>query len=153
MHESTNGRLYSDKMSLRVVYLNQIERASEEERNTGVYRWAKMISAKDWEVLGAMAEHNEYMKEAYGELEKINADKALRYQYLREEMAASDETTIRNACFREGEKSGVEQRIKQGIERYSQLILKLVEHNRQEDITRAAKDSAVLQVLYDEFGL
>ena len=101
-----NGRLYSDKLSLRVVYLSQLEHASEADRQTDVYRWAKMISAKDWEELKAMADQNDAMREAYEEVEKINADCALRWQYLKEEMRASDEATLRHWCFQNGMEDG-----------------------------------------------
>lgn len=80
-------------------------------------------------------------------MEKINADKALRYQYLREKMAASDTTTTWNFCFREREKKGMEQ----GMERYSLLILKLTEDERLEEIIKA--DSATLQQLYQKYQI
>ena len=90
-----SGKVYSDKLGLRMLYLNQLEKVSEEEKDSDVYHWAKLISSKDWEVLTNMAKTNEYMQAAVDELEKINLDKALRYEYLRREMQASDETTIR----------------------------------------------------------
>ena len=60
----------------------------------------------NWKVLTNMAKTNEYMQAAVDELEKINLDKALRYEYLRREMQASDETTIREYYTELGEKKG-----------------------------------------------
>ena len=41
-----------------------------------------------------MAKRNRYMKEAVEELERLNADKELRYLYLERLKAASDEATM-----------------------------------------------------------
>lgn len=87
--------IYSDKLSLRMLYLNQLDKVSEEETREEVYKWAKLISAKDWKVLREMAENNEYMKAAVEEMDKINSDREMRYRYLKKEMEMSDETTIR----------------------------------------------------------
>lgn len=85
--KKTNGRVYCSKVSLRVLYLNQLGKATKEERETDVYRWARLISARDWEVLKKMAGTDEYMNAAVEEMEKINADKNLRYQYLMDEIS------------------------------------------------------------------
>lgn len=55
-----------------------------------------------------LAQDNEATKAAQEELEKINADKELRYLYLRSEMTASDETIIRNYYTKLGRDEGVE---------------------------------------------
>ena len=89
-----------------MLYLNQLECASKEESEQEVYKWAKLISAKDWKVLIEMAENNEYMKATVEEMEKINSDESLRYLYLKKEMALSDETTIRNYYTGKGREEG-----------------------------------------------
>ncbi|MBT9778693.1 Rpn family recombination-promoting nuclease/putative transposase [Clostridium sp. MCC353] len=105
MDEKTHV-IYSDKLSLRMLYLNQLDLTSKEEAEEEVYKWAKLISAKDWKVLREMSEKNEYMKVAVDEMEKINSDRELRYRYLKEEMRLSDETTIRNAYTNKGREEG-----------------------------------------------
>lgn len=74
MDEKT-GQVYSDKMGLRVLYLKKLETASEEERQTEVYHWARLISAKDWGVLQELSERNEYLKEAVEEMKLINRNR------------------------------------------------------------------------------
>lgn len=39
--------LYSDKMSLRVLQLSQLSKATPEERKSEIYAWAEMISTDD----------------------------------------------------------------------------------------------------------
>ena len=48
-----------------------------------------------------MAKRNRYMKEAVEELERLNADKELRYLYLERLKAASDEATMQSTCWQE----------------------------------------------------
>ena len=59
-----NCRVYSSKLSLRVLYLKQIENATEEEKQTDVYKWARLISVRGWEELKRMAGSDEYMNPA-----------------------------------------------------------------------------------------
>ena len=152
-----SGKVYSDKLGLRMLYLNQLEKASEEEKQTDIYRWAKLISAKDWEVLTNMAKTNEYMQEAVDELEKINRDKALRYEYLRREMRDSDEATIREYYTelgeKKGEKIGEKRGIKKGEDCFAQLTSHLLQDSRTDDLLRATGDEAFRNLLYHEYGI
>ncbi len=62
--DDRNCRVYSSKLSLPVLYLRLIENATEEEKQTDVYRWARLISVRGWEELKRMAGSDEYMKAA-----------------------------------------------------------------------------------------
>ena len=55
-----------------------------------MYRWARLITAQDWEVLRDMAMQDEYKAEAVKEMVKINSDRALRYEYISREIARMD---------------------------------------------------------------
>ena len=88
--EEHTGQVYSDKLSLRVLYLKKLEDADETEQQTEIYRWAKLITAEDREVLRGMAMQDEYKAEAVKEMEKINSDRALRYEYISREIARMD---------------------------------------------------------------
>ncbi|MCI8578292.1 MAG: Rpn family recombination-promoting nuclease/putative transposase [Lachnospiraceae bacterium] len=88
--EEHTGQVYSDKLSLRVLYLKKLEDADEAEQQTEIYRWAKLITAEDWEVLRGMAMQDEYKAEVVKEMEKINSDRALRYEYISREIARMD---------------------------------------------------------------
>ena len=143
MDEKTR-KVYSDKLSLRMLYLNQIEQVSEEERQTEVYQWAKLISAKDWKVLMKMAERNEYMKETISELEKINSDKELRYRYLKRELRGSDEATIRNYYLDKGKVEGESLIL--------DLVCKMLENGRsKEEIDRMKSDNAFKEEMVKKY--
>lgn len=93
-----------------------MENVTEEEKKTDVYKWARLISASDWEVLKEMAGTNEYMSAAVEEMEKINLDKNLRYQYLMREKAAADKVNIRNYYTKQGMEMGIRALIQDNLE-------------------------------------
>lgn len=130
--------VYCSKLSLYVLYLNQLENVTEEEKKTDVYKWARLISASDWEVLKEMAGTDEYMSAAVEEMEKINLDKNLRYQYLMREKAAADEVNIRNYYTKQGIAEGIEM----GIQA-------LIQDNLEEGIPR----ERTIAKLIKRFGL
>ena len=100
-----------------------------------------------------MAKTNEYMQAAVDELEKINLDKALRYEYLRREMQASDETTIREYYTELGEKKGREAGRTEGEDLFADLTSRLIRDSRTDDLLRAANDKAFRNLLYLEYDL
>lgn len=133
-------KVYSGKQSLRVLYLKKLKDATEEEKKTAVYKWARLISAQDWEVLREMAGSDDYMNAAVEEMEKINTDKNLRYRYLMSEKAASDETTLRNYYTNKGRKEGREEgaliKLTSQIRRKQQkgITVELIAQMLEEDI-------------------
>ena len=143
--EEHTGQVYSDKLSLRVLYLKKLENADETEQQTEVYRWARLITAQDWEVLGDMAMQDEYKAEAVKEMVKINSDRALRYEYISREIArmdavsyAKDKEKLRTE--KEKLRSGQEQ-LRSGQEqlRSGQAELRSSQeklHKREENVTR-----------------
>lgn len=147
------GRLYSDKISLRVLQLNQLEKATEQQRKSELYLWAKMISADDWEVLEMLAKKNAYIGEAVKELEKINSDPVKRYEYLCREKKELDENTIRNYFMEIGRDEGIAKGEAKSEARYSRLILKLSEAGELDKIVRAASDPEFLDQLYLKYGI
>lgn len=129
-----NNRLYSDKISVRVLQLEKLNSATEAEQNTEVYQWAKMISAEDWGVIFKMAEQNEYMKAAADEMERINTQQEMRYLYLQREKKLHDEATIKRYYTELGVKEGIEQGIEQGADRVLNAIKMLKIEKSLEEI-------------------
>ncbi|WP_215700356.1 Rpn family recombination-promoting nuclease/putative transposase, partial [Clostridium sp. MCC353] len=147
MDEKTHV-IYSDKLSLRMLYLNQLDRTSKEENEEEVYKWAKLISAKDWKVLREMAEKNEYMKAAVEEMGKINSDQELRYRYLKEEMRLSDETTIRNAFINKGREEGRAE----GLQMMLRLIKSMLKDGiGQEELDRLETDEEFKEKMIEKY--
>mgnify|MGYP002510373330 FL=1 len=122
MDEKTR-QIYSDKLGLRVLYLKKLNRATRKERKSEVYHWAKLISARDWDALRRIAMQDEYKAEAVREMEKINADRYLRYEYISQEIAQLDENTrraeerrLREVAHEAGRLEGLEAGRLEGLE-------------------------------------
>ena len=73
-----NHEKYSDKFTLSVVNLNQIELATEEDRQYGIDHWARLFRADTWEVIKKMAQNNEYISSAAETMLASSQDASLR---------------------------------------------------------------------------
>ena len=112
-------------MSLRVLYLEKIKQADEEERQTEVYHWARLISAKEWKELMEMGMQDEYKQEVVKEMERINADRALRYQYITREIQQMDRNSMQDDWLQQGIQQGMQQGMRQGIQGAIDMLRKL----------------------------
>ena len=74
------GQLYSSKFSIHVLELNKIELATEEDKEYGIDRWARLFKAITWEELRMISKDNSTLQQASNELYTINADEILRQQ-------------------------------------------------------------------------
>ncbi len=64
-----------------------------------------------------------------------------------------DEEKVLAQIGQEHYEDGVEQGIEQGEQRFASLTEKLMEENRYDDLSRATKDKAFREELYQELGL
>jgi len=73
-----NHEIYSDKFTLSVVNLNQIELATEEDRKYGIDHWARLFKATTWEAIKQMARENEYVSSAAETMFESSQDASMR---------------------------------------------------------------------------
>lgn len=66
--------LFSDKLTLHVIDLTQIELATEEDRFWGIDYWARLFTATTWEEVKMIAEKDIHMKAAAEEMYLLSAD-------------------------------------------------------------------------------
>lgn len=93
MKNIRTGKIYSDKFSLRVVDLTQIENATEEDKRYRIDYWARLFKATTWEEVQNMAKENEYLAEASKALFMMNADDLARERsYAREDRMRYERT-------------------------------------------------------------
>ena len=81
------SELYSDKLAISVVNLNQIELATEEDRKYGIDRWAQLFKATTWEAIKQMAQENEYISSAAETMFESSQDDSMRFIMERVEEA------------------------------------------------------------------
>ena len=75
-------RIYSDKFSLYVLDLSQIDLATEEDCFWQVDEWAKLFKATTWEEIKMIADKNEYLTETSNTLCDLYADRNVRERCL-----------------------------------------------------------------------
>lgn len=93
---------YSRKLSLNVLDLTQIDRATEEDKCFGIDRWAALFRATTWEELRMITKNNEYMDDGAQVLLTMNSDQTIRDMcYFRER--AEIEEKYRNDLIKKQE--------------------------------------------------
>ena len=150
-------KIFNRKFALRVLDLTQLEKVSEEEKETDLYYWAKLFQSKSWEEITMLAEKNEAIREAAATIKKLNADERIKMQCEAREQLEHDMVSAYHHGIDVGEKRGIKLGEKRGMElgenRTNQLYRYLTEQNRMEDIVRATADAAYREELYQEFNL
>ena len=151
--EEKTGKVYSDKLSLRVLYLKKTEDADEEERQTEVYQWARLISAKVWEELMEMGMQDEYKQEAVKEMERINADRALRYQYITREIEQMDKNSMQEDWLEQGIQQGIQIGKQQEQQRLFELLDRMRAAGEEEQFWLLKDNQEQLEKKYREYQL
>lgn len=130
-------RVYSDKMQLNVLCLTQIENATQKDRDSGLYSWAKVFRATAWEELKALADHNKVIQDTIVTIAQLSEDEKIRQQCERREKYERDRISAINF----------------GKQQICSLIQLLSDAGRQDDIVRIAADEDYRDQLLQEFGL
>ena len=90
-----NHHLYSDKLTLGVVDLNQINLATQEDKTYKIDNWARLFKAETWEAIKMLAKEDKYLEETATSLYVANADELLLEQCRAREEAERHERTIK----------------------------------------------------------
>ena len=140
-------RIYSDKFSLYVLDLSQIDLATGEDCFWQVNEWAKLFKATTWEEIKMTADKNEYLTETSNTLCDLYADRNVRERCLdrieynlrmkryeddiaryKEEIMLKDKALEENQKAREKDKKTIkEQSI--ALDEKDALIKRLMEEN------------------------
>lgn len=96
---------YSDKMSIRVLQLNQLEREVDEQIRSEIYDWARLFKAETWEEMRMLAEKDESIKECVFTYKELTADEKARMQ----SEARDDYYQRLNWAEERGRRKGMEQ--------------------------------------------
>ena len=87
-------QVYSDKFTLSVVDLTQIENATDEDKSSKIDYWARLFKAKTWEELQMLAQNDEYLQEAANSIRIANEAEIVREQCRAREDALRRERTL-----------------------------------------------------------
>ena len=87
-------QVYSDKFTLSVVDLTQIDNATNEDKSSKIDYWARLFKAKTWEELQMLAQNDEYLQEAATSIRIANEAEIVREQCRAREDALRRERTL-----------------------------------------------------------
>ena len=99
-----SNHIYSDKPSIRMLNLKQIENGTDNECQSGLYQWAKLFKTTTWEKIKMLAKDDSSISEFTFTLYEMNEDEKIRYQCFAKERYEHDRASV------------IEYDIEQGIE-------------------------------------
>jgi predicted transposase/invertase (TIGR01784 family) len=102
--EDQSGRLYTDVLEIQVMELPKLK--GEFPDNDDVYCWMKFFSGKSREEFKQMAKTNEYLDEAYQQLQHLSADEVKRMEYEAREKAIRDHNAMMETALEQGMQQG-----------------------------------------------
>ena len=100
-----SGHIYTRDFSLRVLYLNHIDMATDADRSSGLDYWAKAFLASTWEDLKGLAERGDVFKEVAEEMYTVNADVSQRSLAEAHRKYVETFTTLTNGLARAEKKA------------------------------------------------
>lgn len=75
-----NQHVFSDKLRISVVNLNQTELATEDDKKYGIDLWARVFKATTWEEIEMLAQKNEYLQETVSGVRQLTEEEKIRQQ-------------------------------------------------------------------------
>lgn len=157
--DTKTGEVYTDIMEIHVLELGKLP--PEDQNEEGIIRWMRFLNAKSRKELKEMAKQDEYLGEAYEELDRLSADEKNRLEYETRLKYKRDKYAQLHYATRigreEGERIGREEgeRIgrEEGAKQINELHKRLIELGRMDDLKRAVEDSDYQEQLLKELKL
>ena len=87
-------KVFSDKFTLNVLSLKQIELATEEDKQWQIDTWARLFAAKTWKELKMIAKNNDILTSATQTLYEYNSEEMIREQCRAREDFERHERTV-----------------------------------------------------------
>ncbi len=115
---------YSDKMSIRVLQLNQLKKELDEQIRPEIYNWAQLFKAETWEEMRMLAERDESIKECIFTYKELTADEKARMQ----SEARDDYYRRLNWAEERGIRKGMEKGMEQAQKETARTLVSNVNH-------------------------
>ena len=146
--DTEHDRVFTNKMKLCVLSLRQAEKAEERERQSGLYDWAKTLTAETWEELQELSEKNEKIKEAVETMITLTEEERVRIECMQQEKAERDWINAMNYATEQGKKRGMQQERENTLK----LIAKMSENGDTEYIARLIEPE-VFEKMTAKYGM
>ena len=106
MMNTQNHHVYSDKLLLNVLDLNQIHLATTEDIRCGLQKWAKLFKATTWEEIKMLASTNKTFENVANSMHRALANEEIRLKCEARERYERDRISLYASGHREGLKEG-----------------------------------------------
>jgi len=111
MREDSDNIKYTDILECHVIELPKLPKVSD---GTSLYDWIEFLNCEDREEFKMIAQRNDYLNEAYKQLDLISQDAEKRLEYTARQKAIYDYNTIMAERFDDGMELGIEKGIEEG---------------------------------------
>lgn len=104
--DEKTGKKYTDLMEIQILELRKLPK--ELKNDPDILNWMRFLGGKTRREFEAMAKKDEYIEEAYRELEKLSADEQAKLEYEAREKAIRDYNSQMNSALKRGIEKGIE---------------------------------------------
>lgn len=111
--DAETGEPYTDLIELHILELKKLP--PEDQNETGIIRWMRFLNGKSRKEFDHMAEKDEYIREACGELKKLSLDEQKRIEYEQREKAIRDYNSQMHSAERRGIEIGEERAFREVV--------------------------------------
>lgn len=119
---------YSDKMSIRMLQLNQLGNKEDGKKWPELYRWACLFKAQTWEEMWMLAEKDETIRECVFTYKELTADEKARMQLEARDDYYRQLKDVEAWGIRKGIEKGIEKGLERGQKEAARMLLSNVEH-------------------------
>lgn len=131
------GKEYTDLMEIQILELQKL--SQDQKDGNGLINWMCFLGGKNRREFEEMAKTDEYIGEAYRELEKLSADEKAKLEYEAREKAIRDYNSQMSSALRRGMQRGMEKGMEQGMK---QGMQQGIEQGRQDMIVHMLQSGA-----------
>lgn len=104
--DEDSGKKYTDLMEIQILELKKLPGSIQSSED--IIKWMRFLGGKNRKEFEDMAKTDEYIEEAYKELEKLSADERAKLEYEARERAIRDYNSQMNSALKRGELKGIE---------------------------------------------
>ncbi len=139
------NHIYSDKVSIRMLQLNQLGKAEDEAKMPELYHWAQLFRATTWEEIAMLAEKNETIKECIVTLKELSEDEKIQLECEARERLRRDLASATNYGYRQGHD--------EGVDKMSKLVKILLGEKKYDELEKASNDEEYRNILFSQYNI
>ena len=115
--------IFTEKLSIRIIDLTEIDLATEEDKRYNIDRWARLFKAQTWEEIKMLAAQDTIMEDAATTLYQLSEDERIRME-----------------CWAREDRLKREQARKDLIEEQKQALAEKEQELAEKDLALQSKD-------------